>query len=120
MKRICFGTVITLLYQSRMRCADRIKNVCSGIFAAFGLDINNFNQGLPSHLKSGHDPVSGVLVDAARNLSIEDIDRGVLFYFCGKKDDVAVPNLDTALNLKRVPVYRFIILSLICSACCFR
>ena len=76
MKRICLGTMITLLYQSRMRSADKIKTVCSGIFAAFGLDIDNFNQGLPSHLKSGHDPAPGVLIDAARNLSIKDIDRG--------------------------------------------
>lgn len=76
MKRICLGTMITLLYQSRIRSADKIKTVCGGIFAAFGLDIDNFNQGLPSHLKSGHDPAPGVLIDAARNLSIEDIDRG--------------------------------------------
>ena len=59
MKRICLGTMITLLYQSRIRSADKIKTVCGGIFAAFGLDIDNFNQGLPSHLKSGHDPAPG-------------------------------------------------------------
>lgn len=76
MKRICLGTMITLLYQSRMRSADKIKTVCSGIFAAFGLDIENFNKELPRHLKSGHDPAPGDLIDAARNLSIEDIDRG--------------------------------------------
>ncbi len=76
MKRICLGTMITLLYQSRMRSADKIKTICGGIFAAFGLDIENFNKELPSHLKSGHDPVPGDLIDAARNLSIEDIDKG--------------------------------------------
>ena len=76
MKRICLGTIITLLYQSRIRSADKIKTVCGGIFAAFGLDIDDFNKELPSHLKSGHDPAPGVLIDAARNLSIEDIDRG--------------------------------------------
>lgn len=76
MKRICLGTMITLLYQSRIRSADKIKTVCGGIFAAFGLDIANFNKELPSHLKSGHDPAPGVLIDAARNLSIEDIDKG--------------------------------------------
>ncbi len=76
MKRICFGTMITLLYQSRMRNSDKIKTVCGGIFAAFGLDIDNFNKELPSHLKSGHDPAPSDLLDAARNLSIEDIDKG--------------------------------------------
>jgi len=76
MKRICLGTMITLLYQSRIRSTDKIKTVCGGIFAAFGLDIDNFNKELPSHLKSGHDPVPGDLIEAARNLSIEEIDRG--------------------------------------------
>lgn len=50
MKRVCLGTIITLLYQSRIRSADKIKTVCGGIFAAFGLDIDNFNKELPSHL----------------------------------------------------------------------
>ena len=36
---------------------------------------DNFNKELPSHLKSGHDPAPGDLIDAARNLSIEDIDN---------------------------------------------
>lgn len=76
MKRICMGTMITLFYQSRIRSTDTIKDICDGIFAAYGLDIDNFNKELPSHLKSGHDPVPGNLIDAARKLSIEDIDRG--------------------------------------------
>jgi len=76
MKKLCLGTMITLLYQSRMRSADKIKTVCGGIFAAYGLNINGFNQELPSHLKSGHDPAPSSLVDAARYLSIDDIDRG--------------------------------------------
>ena len=40
MKRLCLGTMITILYQCRTRNADTIKSVCSGIFAAYGLDIN--------------------------------------------------------------------------------
>ncbi len=76
MKRICLGTMITLLYQSRMRSSDKIKTVCGGIFAAFGLNIDNFNKELPSHLKSGHDPVPSGLIDAARNSSMDDIDKG--------------------------------------------
>lgn len=97
MKRICLGTMITLLYQSRMRSADKIKTVCGGIFAAFGLDIDNFNKELPSHLKSGHDPAPGVLIDAARNLSIEDIDRGF--------EEYVLPLIH---NEKHEPVFRAI------------
>ncbi len=77
MKRICLGTMITLLYQSRVRHADKIKNICAGIFAIYGLDINNYNSGLPSHLKSGHDPVPGDLISAARSISIEMVAEGI-------------------------------------------
>lgn len=76
MKQICLGTMITLIYQSRRRNADKVKDICRGIFAAYGLDINVYNAGLPSHLKSGHDPVPKDLEDAAKTLSIDAIDEG--------------------------------------------
>lgn len=68
--------MITLIYQSRRRSTDKIKDICAGIFAAYGLDINSYNTGLPSHLKSGHDSVPKDLEDAARTLSIDVIDEG--------------------------------------------
>ena len=80
MKQMCLGTMITLIYQSRTRSADTIKSVCGGIFAAYGLDINTYNKGLPSHLKSGHDPVPVELISAARNATIDDIAKGVENY----------------------------------------
>ena len=80
MKQICLGTMVTLIYQSRRRNADKIKDICGGIFSAYGLDINNYNSGLPSHLKSGHDPVPGDLIAAARNMSIEEVAEGVEDY----------------------------------------
>ena len=76
MKQICPGTMITLIYQSRKRNADKVKDICSGIFAAYGLDIDSYNDGLPSHLKSGHDPAPKDLIDAAKSLSIDEIDVG--------------------------------------------
>ena len=72
MKQICPGTMITLIYQSRKRNTDKVKDICSGIFAAYGLDIDSYNDGLPSHLKSGHDPAPKDLIDAAKSLSILD------------------------------------------------
>ena len=77
MKRLCLGTMITILYQCRTRSADTIKSVCSGIFAAYGLDINNYNKELPSHLKSGHDPVPGDLLIKARETNIDDVALGI-------------------------------------------
>ena len=77
MKRLCLGTMITILYQCRTRSADTIKSVCGGIFAAFGLDINNYNKELPSHLKSGHDPVPVDLLIKARKANIDDVALGI-------------------------------------------
>lgn len=68
--------MITLIYQSRKRNADKVKDVCRCIFSAYGLDINAYNNTLPSHLKSGHDTVPKELEYAARRLSIEEIDAG--------------------------------------------
>lgn len=80
MKRICLGTMITLIYQSRIRTADTIKTICDGIFAAYGLAVGDYNKELPSHLKSGHDPAPGNLIDAARNLTMDQIDKGFEMY----------------------------------------
>jgi len=80
MKQICLGTMLTLIYQSRRRNADKIKDICGGIFAAYGLNINDYNSGLPSHLKSGHDPAPGNLIAAARDMSIEEVTEGIRDY----------------------------------------
>lgn len=80
MKRICLGTMITLIFQSRIRKGDTYKAVCGGVFAAYGLKIDNYDRALPGHLRSGHDPVPDALVTAARTLSIEDIDKGIEEY----------------------------------------
>ncbi len=80
MKRICLGTMITLLYQSRIRSSDTIKAICDGVFAAYGLAVDNYNKELPSHLKSGHDSAPGGLIDAARDLSMDQIDKGFEMY----------------------------------------
>ena len=80
MKRICLGTMITLIYQSRIRTADTIKTICDGIFAAYGLAVEDYNKEMPSHLKSGHDPAPGGLIDAARDLTMDQIDKGFEMY----------------------------------------
>lgn len=66
-----------MIYQSRARSADTIKSVCGGIFAAFGLDINNYNKELPSHLKSGHDSVPVELISIARSKNIDEVADGI-------------------------------------------
>lgn len=80
MKRICLGTMITLIFQSRIRRGDTYKSVCGGIFAAYGLNVENYDNGLPGHLRKGHDPAPEALVTAARTLSMDEIDKGVENY----------------------------------------
>ena len=80
MKQICLGTIITLIYQSRTRSADTIKSVCGGIFAAYDLDITSYNKELPSHLKSGHDPVPSELISSARSANIDDTAKKIEDY----------------------------------------
>jgi len=72
--------MITLIYQSRIRRSDTYKSVCGGIFAAYGLNIENYDKSLPGHLRSGHDPAPDALVTAARTMSMDDIDKGVEEY----------------------------------------
>ena len=80
MKRICLGTMITLIFQSRIRRSDTYKSVCGGIFAAYGKKIENYNKELPGHLRSGHDTVPDDLVTAARTMPMDNIDKGVEEY----------------------------------------
>ena len=77
MERMCLGAMITLIIQSRIRKSDKYKSICGGIFAAYGLEIGNYNKELPSHLASGHDTVPDDLVAAARTLPMDDIAKGV-------------------------------------------
>lgn len=77
MKQICLGTIITLIYQSHTRSADTIKSVCGGIFVVYGLDINIYNKGLPSHLKSGHDTVPVELISVARTANMDYVAKGI-------------------------------------------
>ena len=77
MKKICLGTMINLLYQARTRKSDQVRDVCRRIFAVFNCSIDSYAKELPSHLKSGHDPVPKDLVDNARDMDEEDVNQGV-------------------------------------------
>lgn len=68
---------ISVLYQAKARKADQVRDVCRRIFAAFNCNIDGYDKALPSHLKSGHDPVPKDLVDSARDMDEEDVNQGV-------------------------------------------
>lgn len=77
MKKLCLGTMITILYQARAKKSDQIRDICRRIFAAFNCSIDAYAKELPSHLKNGHDPVPKDLVDSARDMDEEVVHQGV-------------------------------------------
>lgn len=54
MKRICFGTLMSILYQARNQ---KVTNnlLCDAIFSSYAQSIELRDGSLPGHLKSGRD-----------------------------------------------------------------
>lgn len=70
---MCLGTMLTLLYQSRLHNSDKIRDICDGVFSSYDLKISDFpDASLPGHLKSGHDAVPRKLYEAARDSDMEE------------------------------------------------
>jgi hypothetical protein len=83
MKKLCLGTMIKLLYQARSRQSDRSRDVCRRIFAVFDCNIDDYSKELPSHLKSGHNPVPKELFDRAVDMTEDQVNWGVKQYILG-------------------------------------
>lgn len=56
MKRLCFGTLMSILYQDRNQ---KVTNnlLCDAIFSSYAQSIELRDGSLPGHLKSGRDNV---------------------------------------------------------------
>ena len=75
MKKLCFGTLLNLVYQARGQNVT-YKSICDAVFSVYGCDdTSHRDKSLPSHLKSGHDNVPPDVIDAARILSYENAVR---------------------------------------------
>jgi len=74
MKRLCFGTLMKILYQARNQ---KVTNdlLCGAIFSTYSQTTESYDSSLPGHLKSGHDNVPPDVITAARNTSFEDAER---------------------------------------------
>lgn len=72
MKKLCFGTLLNLVYQAKGQGVT-YKSICDAVFSAYGCaDTTNRDSSLPPHLKSGHDNVPPDVIDAARAITYED------------------------------------------------
>jgi len=74
MKRLCFGTLMHILYQARNQ---KVTNdlLCDAIFSSYSQTTNSFDSSLPGHLKSGRNNVPPDVIAAARDTSFEDAER---------------------------------------------
>ena len=75
MKKLCFGTLLNLVYQARGQNVT-YRSICDTIFTVYGCDdMSRRDKSLPSHLKSGHGNVPPDVVAAARDMGYEEAIR---------------------------------------------
>lgn len=66
MKKLCFGTLLNLVYQAKDQGVT-YKSICDAVFSAYGCaDTTNRDSSSPPHLKSGHDNVPHDVIYAAQ------------------------------------------------------
>ena len=84
MKRLCIGTLMSILYQARNQ---KVTNnlLCDAIFSSYAQSIELRDGSLPGHLKSGRENVPPDVIDAA-------IEEGIA-KFGGKKPNKAAIKL---------------------------
>lgn len=73
MKRLYFGTLLTILYQARS--GNKVTNdlLCQQIFEAYAVDFSHCGS-TSDHLKIGHDNPPSYLKNAAEKLTFEEAD----------------------------------------------
>lgn len=72
MKKICFGTLLHLMYQAK-GAGVTYKSICDEVFKAYGAHgMDTRDDSLPGHLKTGHDNVPPDVIDAVRHSTASD------------------------------------------------
>lgn len=76
MYRLCFGTIMTILYQARSHKVTN-KSICNVLFLCFGKTVESYDSFTPGHLKSGKINVPPDVIDAARKTNADELDAAV-------------------------------------------
>lgn len=50
MYRLCFETIMTILYQARSHKVTN-KSICNALFSCFGKTVESYDSSTPGHLK---------------------------------------------------------------------
>lgn len=76
MYRLCFETIMTILYQARSHKVTN-KSICNALFSCFGKTVESYDSSTPGHLKSGKINVPPDVIDAARKTNADELDAAV-------------------------------------------
>ena len=76
MYRLCFGTIMTILYQARSHKVTN-KSICNALFSCFGKTVESYDSSTPGHLKSGKINVPPDVIDVARKTNADELDAAV-------------------------------------------
>lgn len=76
MYRLCFETIMTILYQARSHKVTN-KSICNALFSCFGKTVESYDSFTPGHLKSGKINVPPDVIDAARKTNADELDAAV-------------------------------------------
>ena len=76
MYRLCFETIMTILYQARSHKVTN-KSICNALFSCFGKTVESYDSSTPGHLKSGKINVPPDVIDVARKTNADELDAAV-------------------------------------------
>lgn len=80
MKRLCFGSLLKLLYLAKNSGTKNVP-LCRSIFDAYGFDYDSIvtlDDAKVGHLKSGHDNLDGRFIDVVKNSKNNDVIIGFI------------------------------------------
>ena len=80
MKRLCFGSLLKLLYLARNNGTKNVP-LCQSIFNAYGFDYDSIvtlDDAKVGHLKSGHDNLDGRFINAVKVSKNNDVVNGFI------------------------------------------
>lgn len=76
MQKVCFGTLMNILYQAR---SQKVTNdaICDALFKSFGQSVSLYDSSTSGHLKSGKINVPPDVITAARTSDVNDVEAAV-------------------------------------------
>lgn len=74
MKRLCFGSLMVILYQARNPKVTN-ETICNALFSCFGKGTSSYDSSTPGHLKSGKINVPPDVIDAAMVSDGDETDK---------------------------------------------